>query len=297
MILTLDSGEQIKGDLIIQAALRYDLAPVPVTLEADFRADEALIHALREGQVLTTGHGDRLKIISSRPVMGGVVRDESLDSAVRIVAFLEPCAPIAYVRERAIIQSNKTLHAIYRAAGCALQSVAADFPVPRFVCMTGDTPSMHIARVLQEAGGVVTWRGGKLQFLRLPDLFKQKPTKQLPNVASDDVQSGFLERHEVPFFFTVDATGAIKFGDRAKARTAIFAPHQNVASMHNMTHVLVRRKVTKTGYDASMRAGDLIDFIGGDKLAIITACHYYASGTDRAGAQQQYTKLWLGGLL
>lgn len=297
MILLQDTGDQIRGDLIITAALRYDLAPVPVTLEADFRADDSLMENLKEGRTLTTGHGDRLRIIYSRPVLGGTVRDEKLDSAIRIVAFLEECAPASFVRERAIIQSRKTLHAIYRACGCPLQSVSADFAVPRFVCLTGDTPTMHIARALQEAGGVVAWRDGKLHFVRVPDLFKQQPVKQLPNSASDDVQSGFLERHEVPFFFTVDPTGAIKTGDRSKARSAHFAPHQNAAALHNMTHVLVRKKICKINFDASVRAGDLIDFAGGDKLTVLTACHFFASGTDRGGAQQQYSKLWMGGML
>lgn len=296
MILLQDTGDQIRGDLIITAALRYDLAPIPVTLEADFRADESLMEVLKEGRTLTTGQGERLRIIYSRPALGGTVRDGKLDSAIRVVAFLDDCAQASFVRERAIIQSNSTLHGLYRACGCKLRSVASDFPVPRFVCMTGDTPTVHIARALQEAGGVVTWRAGRLEFVRLQDLFKQKPSKTLPNVASDDVQSEFLERHEVPFFFTVDSTGAIKTGDRTKARAALFAPHQDAGRLRNMTHVLVRKKISKIDYDASVRAADLIDFVGGEKQAVITACHYFASGTDRGGAGQQFTKLWTGGL-
>jgi|GEM_PF-3807412 len=40
-------------------------------------------------------------------------------------------------------------------------------------------------------------------------------------------------------------------------------------------------------------AGDLIEFVGGVPLVIITAAHVFESGAD-GGETNQYTRLWLG---
>lgn len=294
MILTFEDGNQIRGDLIVSAALRSDLTPVPLTLEADIRADESVTHLLREGRILTTGFGDRLRIIYSQPVQGGAVQGDRLLAAVRIVAFLDECCPVSFVRERAIIKENQPLLALYRAAGCSLRSVSGDFPVGRFACLVGDTPSFRITRALQEAGGVVRWKNGKLHFIRLQDVLKADPAISLPNNASDDVQSGFLERHEAPFFYSLDASGAIIQGNRTKARNAVYAPRMSAIALQNMTRCLVRRKVSKTDFAGQLCAGDVVQYTGGEKMAIITACHYFASGTDNGGGQTSITKLWTG---
>lgn len=297
MILHFSNGDQIRGDAIIRAALRSDLAPIPVTLEADLRADESVLAQVKEGMTITTGHGDRLRIVYSQPLANGLAQGDRLQASVRLVAFLDECAEASFVRERAVIKENHTLLALYRVCGCTLRSVAADFSVARFVCMVGDTPTFHIARALQEAGGVVRWKAGSLHFFTLADLFKQKAAISLPNNASDDIQSGFLERHEAPFFFSVAPDGSIIQGNRPKARTASFSPHQTTLGLNNLGRVLVRRKTIKTDYAGQLCAGDLVDFAGSDPQVIITACHYYESGTDRGGSQQSYSKLWTGGLM
>lgn len=294
MILTFEDGQQIRGDLIITAQLRYDLAPIPVTLDASFRADDSMLKRLEEGKVVITGQGDRLQIVKCQPITGGLVRGDTLDKGVRIIAFLQDCTPASFVRERAVIKNDQTLLAIYRACGCKLKAVDSDFPVPKFVCMTGDTPTFHIARALQEAGGVVRWKNGRMQFYRVQDLFKQSPAIRLPNVATDEIESGFLERHQAPAFFSVAPDGSIVHGNRAKARAARFVPGKNAAQLHNMTRVLVRDKETKTDFAGHLHAGDIIDFVGGEPRAIITALHYFASGTDSAAPASQYTKLWSG---
>jgi hypothetical protein len=63
-----------------------------------------------------------------------------------------------------------------------------------------------------------------------------------------------------------------------------------------MSRCLVQRKIIpKLAYNDGLRAGDLIEFIGANPLAIVTAAHVFQSGTDGSGSNQ-YTKLWLSGL-
>jgi hypothetical protein len=217
-------------------------------------------------------------------------------TAIRITAMLDSCHSAAFVRSRAIIKESAAMSAIYRAAGATIKAVDADFPVPRFYCPVGETPTFHIARVLQEEGGAVRWKSGRLQFVRLPDLFKQKPVLDLPNNASDDVDSGFLERHEVPWFFSLAASGAAVFGNRDKPRAVRYSPFKDAQRLRNMTRCLVHRKTSRTTMRGNVVAGDLIAYAGGAKLAVITAAHVFGSGTDDGGQQEAYTLLWVGSL-
>lgn len=297
MIIYLSNGIQIRGDLIKSAVLRSDMSPVPVTLEAEIRTDDDMTKYLSEGQILTLGGetGDALRIVKANRVINRMVQGEREMSAIQITAILDACHNIVFVRSRAIIKENSALSAIYRAAGANIKAIDADFPVPRFYCPIGDTPSFHITRALQEEGGIVRWKKGAISFIRLPDLFKQKAVMDLPNNASDDVDSGFLERHEIPWFYSLDDTGAIVIGNQQKPRSVRFSPFKNVQRLYNMSRCLVQRKVTKISLNARLVAGDLINFIDGVPLSIITAAHVFENDTDGSGSNQ-YSRLWLGSL-
>jgi len=300
VILYLSNGKQIRGDFIKSAVLRSDMSPVPVTLEAEIRIDDGIDKYLTEGQLLTVGgasaqYGDAMRIIKSTKVINRAVQGERKMAGVQVTAILDACHPVVFVRNKAIIKENDTLASIYRAAGATLKSIDADFPVPMFYCFVGDTPSFHIARALQEEGGVVRWKNGRLKFFRLPDLFRQKPIMNLPNNASDDVHSGFLERHEIPWFFSLNDSGGFVYGNQNKPRSVRFSPRKNEQHLRNMTRCLVQRKATKINFASQLAAGDLINFIDGEPLVIITAAHAFQSGTDGSGSNQ-YTRLWLGSL-
>lgn len=300
MILYLNSGEQMRGDLIKSAIIRSDMSPVPVTLEAEIRTDEDMAKKLAEGEMITAGgssvsSGDTLRIIKSTLVENRIVQGNREMDAIQITAMLDACHGIAFVRNRAIIKENAVLSAIYRASGAAIKAVDADFPVPRFYCPVGDTPSFHIAKALQEEGGIVRWKDGRLKFFRLPDLFKQDPIMELPENASDYINSGFLERHEIPWFYSLDDAGGFVLGDQRKPRSVRYAPFMNAQRLRNMSRCLVQRKISNINLSAGIAAGDLINFTGRDPLVVITAAHVFQSGTDGSGSNQ-YTRLWLGSL-
>jgi len=296
VLLSLADGSQVRGDLIASATLRSDLAPVPMTLEADINVGDASIERqLVQDQIITAGSGDKFRIVKAVKAQSKDVQGERLRAVMRVTALLDSCHAVAFVRSRAIIREQASLAAIYRATGATIRAIGADFPVPRFYCPVGDTPSFHIARVLQEEGGVVRWKDGRLTFIRLPDLFKQVPITTLPHNASDEVESGFLERHELPFFYSLDASAGFVFGNRDKPRIARFAPFQNEQRLRNMSRCLLRAKVVKVPFDMTIGAGELVQFSDGSKLAVITAAHVWAA-TSGAGPGKSYTRLWLGAL-
>ena len=281
--------------MIRSAVLRNDLAPIPVTLEADIRVDDATDRQLAQDMLITAA-GSPMRIIKATKTVGRAAQGDHGQASTKIIAVLDACRPACFVRDRPITKERTTLAAIYRAAGATIQAVEGDFEAPRFSCLVGDTPTFGIARLLQQEGGVVRWKAGRLRFFRLADLFGQKPILDLPNNACDDVDSGFQERHQVPWFYSTAADGSFVYGDRSKARAAVFSPNTDARQLRNMTRCLVRRKVTKINYAGQLCAGDLINFQGGEQLAIITAAHVFETGTDDGGAYNTYTKLWLGKL-
>lgn len=295
MILYLSNGEQIRGDLIKSAVLRSDLSPVPVTLEAEIRSgDEIMDKLLAEGKSLTDAFGNELQIVKSVRISSDRVQGSREQTGYRVTALLAACAQVAYVRSRAIIKENATLAGIYKAAGATVSGVESDFSVARFYCPVGETPSFHIARVLQEEGGVVRWKSTRLQFLGLKDLFRQKSVKTIPQNASENVQTGFLERHQVPWFFSLNDSGGFVFGNRSKARTVRYSPFKNAQKLQNMTRCLVLAKIARFDFDLRLRAGDIIEEEDAGKYAVITAAHVFRCGQDQGGTPEAYTKLWLG---
>jgi len=292
MILYTEDGRQIQGDMIRSAVIRSDASPVPVTLEAEIRFDEDLKRKIVEGKTISLANGDELSIVYVGNVSNRMAQGRREMGAQKVIALINSCKLMAYVRERALIAENATLFGLYRAAGCSLKAVESDFSVSRFVCPVGGVPSFHVARILQEEGGIVRWKNGRLQFRRIADLFRQEPAETLADNAYEEVESEFLERHELPWFFSLNAAGEFVFGDRTKARSVGYSPFKTPLQLRNMSSALVHRRVIKTGPTYSRSAGDMIRIVGYGDLAVVTAVHVFESGTDGSGSNQ-YSRLWL----
>ena len=189
------------------------------------------------------------------------------------------------------------MNELFRASGSGLTVVDGDFPVDRFNCYVGESPSFHLARALQENCGIVRYKKGQLRFWRLPDLFKQEPIIKLVDNEQQDINAGFTERHHVQSFYSIAPDGSFVYGNRNKARTARFMPHMNEMQLHNLTRCLVQKKIARIYYDEEICAGDLVEIEGKlpRKLVVVTAAHAVLSGTDGA-APEQFTRLWLSSL-
>lgn len=298
MIFILSNGKQIRGDLVRRAIIRSDLSPVPVTLEADFVAgDDDFDSLLAQGKTLKAPNGDTFQIVKSSRIIGrDGDKNGRKNELFSIIGLLQNCLPVSKALKRAIIKENAHLSEIYRAAGCVIKSVEADFPIPRFYCYVGETPSFQIAQVLQDEGGVVRWKNQRLQFMRSPDLFKQKPVLTMPSNAAVDTTVDFLEKHQVPWYFSVNPSGNLIFGDRDKERPAVFSPAKTVQKLNNLSRVLIQRRVVKILLNVTICAGDIIQFSDGKLYTVITAAHCFASGTGGENGIQTSTRLWLGEL-
>lgn len=295
MELYYDKDRLIRGDWIRRAVKRSDLAPIPLTLEAEIRVEPETKKFFEVGKTLATYSGDELEVIKAELIQSGVVQGGERAAYMRLIAILKCVKAVSFIKPTAIIKHRASLAEVYRGAGATLRGIEGDFPVPRFVCVAGEAPTYHIARALQEGGGVVRWRNGKLAFIPLRSLFQQKPVTTIANSAADDMESGFLERHDVPSFYSVNADGEFVFGNRAKARAVRYQPGMSEIALRNMTSCLVLTKTTSVKYDERLAAGDLIEVQGAAPLVVMTAATLFSAGID-GDPPEQYTRLWLGRL-
>ncbi len=290
------AGTELRGDLIRFAVMRNDAVPIPCTLEAEIRVDESIKSGLEEGQVITVGQDeDKFYIIKSIHGDARMSQNAHDTQSVKITALLENCYTVSFVRDKAIVKEKATLSQCYKASGATLQSIDADFPIDRFMCYVGESPTFHISRALQENGGIIRWKKGKMTFFKLPDLFKQEPVHSIADNAAQDIKSGFSERHAVQSFYSLDENGAFVYGNKEKARSARFMPHMNEQQLRNLTRCLVQRKIAKIYYNEAICAGDLINVVNAPPLVVVTVAHVYTSGTD-GGSTEQFTKLWLSSM-
>ena len=292
-----DDGEKqlVDGEYLKSFVLRNDLVPVPVTLEADIRVDNESLQFFEQGMKVYTANDDEFIILKSEPMSSGKVQGGNVAQLVKITAVLSSLINACYAKEKSIRKKNTTLADIYRAIGCRADAIVGDLTVPTFNCMAGEPPSYQIAVILQESAGVIRWRDGKLAFMRLDDLFNQEVITDIPIVAGESVTSGFLERHEIPSFYSVDDSGEFVYGNKEKARTARFVANKDQLTLRNMSTCLVLKQISRIAYNDNIVAGDLLQVSADENLVVITAVHVFTGGVD-GDPPRQYTKLWLGEL-
>lgn len=280
---------------ILSAILRTDLVPVPVSLELETRYSAELEPQLAEGKTLYVGSkAIPLQIIKSQIKQSTtLITNGERVGIIQVTALLEPCAGIGYRRQKAVILKNNSLGAIYKACGAKV-SIKNDFTVPLFVSLVGQVPSEMIAKVLQEEAAVVRWNGKQIDCVRLADLVKQDPKLSLPKGSGEQVESGFLERHIVPSFYSTDTSRAIIKGNTRKVRAMQYTPRHSERAANNMTAALITKVILQSTYDDQYQAGDVFT-IGGVPMAIITAAHVYETENEGEGGNQ-YSRFWLGEL-
>lgn len=292
-----DGGDKllVDGEYIKKAVIRSDLVPIPVTLELDIRVEEDSKIFFEQGKKLYTGNGDEFTILKSEVVSSGKIQGGNMAQFVSIIAVLSALIDACYVKDRSIRKVKTNLSDVYRSIGCKLQGIDGDFSVSEFNCLAGEPPSFQISVILQESGGVITWLDGRLGFKTYNDLFSQEPLTDIPIYSAESVSSGFIERHEIPTFYSVNDQGDFIYGNQNKSRTLRFVPNKDEITLRNMSTCLVLKQVSRIGYNDNIRAGDLIQVNEKDSLVVITAAHVFSVGIDGDPARQ-YTKLWLGEL-
>lgn len=285
------SIEGIHSAFILAACLRYDMAPIPVTFEAQIRLTSETAQLVQDGSDIRVNEIP-FRVIKSEPLRNAGMQGDAPLSAVSITAFPAALVDVARRRRSAVIGMDVSFSSIYRSCGATV-GIDGDMNIARFACFKGDVPTVHIARVLQEESAVLTWAAGRVKLARLRDLMAQAPVAGLSITASEDVQSDFLETDEIPQFVSVGPDGMFLSGERRDESQAVaYTPRKSARELGQMARVLVRRKIVVAQPNLAIQAGTVLN-MGDTPMAVMTAAHYTRNGTDGDGVAQ-YSRFWLG---
>jgi len=290
-----NGGKLIPSDTVISWINRSDLTPVPRTVEFSVQNKDGIDKELIVGAYIWTG-GENLKYeilkVSKSAALGAIQGDSPLQ-AFTVFAVLHSCAKICFRQDRPVIKRNTTIGGMYRACGADVK-IENDINIASFASLAGEVPSFAIARSLQEISATLVYRDKKLSAIRLADMMKQDPLDEIgQSDSTDSIDSEFLERHEIASFYTIKPDGIADFGNFDKARAVQYIPRKAPEELHNMTKVMVTRRVVDADMTQSMQAGDVLR-VDGNNYGIITAAHY-SFAVD--GIKQTGSKFWVGDLV
>lgn len=298
MQIALPDGTLLRGDFVLRAVQRFDLTPIPSTLELMLRADSTVGERFAPGAALLAGSSrDRYEVIKVRRAVSETIQGQGGQAEVlELTAVLQAVVALAWPLARSVVKEGKSLGEVYRSCGAAAR-VSSDIPVGRFSCFAGHFPTVGIAQALQEEAAAAVWRPNQtLAFVRIADLFAGRPVEVLAADNTRRVESPFLERHEVPWALSMGPDGLEVMGrrDQSQARGMVFLPRTTARVLDNMTRCLMVRRTLTGTFAGHMRAGDGVD-IAGVRHIIVTAAHTWDTGAS-GGAVDQSTRLWLAEL-
>lgn len=294
MIITLDNNQIIPSSELIEATLRSSLEPCPLTFECVVKLNPEISGSLLENKILKVGKEQTaVKIILAQDTIAPW-HNGNLITIRKIIALHENSAGIAQTLRRAIIRENVDLSDIYRACG-GKSEVEKSFKIPKFYAFAGQTPSIEIARVCQEHGGVVQWQPNhnRLAFVRIHDLFAQEPKSISPKNADKTMKSDYLVQHEIPRYISTDESGAmIQSQISSDAAVSVkFVPHKTQAQLNAMVKLILNAKEIPCDFSPDIHAGDLAK-IGHTDMVIITAAHTWR--INNTGVTENLSIFWLG---
>lgn len=294
MNIYLDRGkkELIPADLLVSAILRTDLAPVPRTLELRLRVKDSLVSSLIEGKELVAGYEELPYTIVKAERIEPAQAPQGTDQqqVVMLTCLLTQCLGVASRSPRAIIRDAARIGEIYRACGATIP-VDDEFVVSRFCCLKGGVPSESLARVMQEESAALVLRNGRLSVKRISELIAQKPRDVIKQVdPTTDIQSVFIESHEIPNFYTVGADGECLGGDMSRNRQVRFMPRSNARVLNSAGKALVVQKKLTSQLAQDIVAGDVIEVMG-ERFVVVTSANVF---TQEEGVTETNTLFWLG---
>lgn len=297
MKLALEDGTPLPGDFVLRAVQRFDLAPIPSTLELTLRTDASALDTFRDGGVVLAGSSlDRYRIVKvARTVSTWVQSENGPAMVLEATAMLDALRQVALPLTRAVVQAGSSFAQVYRGCG-ATATVGADVPAWRFTCLAGQFPTAGIAQLMREEGAVPVWGGDRrLDFIRLPDLFGRDPVDAVEDDPTRYVGSSFLEQHELVRGMATAPDGAITVGRSDPPREVLFLPRAPARVLDNLGRCLVLRRELPSAFNGGLRAGDRID-VGDVPHVALTVAHVWDAGASGAPAEQ-VSRLWLGQLL
>lgn len=287
------TGVVFSSDELISATIRYDLVPVPVTMELKTLGNE-ITKSLEVGdKLIVLDDNTELTIIKKHIQDTDLLQGMRLLSIVSFVAVLSGCENLMQATDRAILLQSTTMAGAYRACGVSLP-FDKDVPLTEFEVFFGKTPSFEIARRCCEEASVICYQNKKLNAIRLKELFNSEPKSEFaPNLVQYH-NNQQLQEVLTTQYITINPDGSTVEESLNGAKTASFYPNMDTRRLKNLRTVLVHKATITRHLSPQFVAGDVFT-IGDEKYVVLTAVHYLATGS-MGGEAGAVSRFWLSQL-
>lgn len=294
MLLAFEDGTALRGDMLVRQVQRFDLAPVPSTLDATIRVDASTQGLLAEGNKLRAGTDmDLYRIIKATHLPPAAqAQDGRPIQLCQVIAVLDGTQALMWAQQKAVVKHGAGMAECYRACGATVR-MGSDVPIQRMFVPKGHFATYALAELMAEEFAAPVWQASSLHFKRVPDLMAQKPVLALEVDAGRAVESSWLEQFESVSAYSCDADGkVIRAPGATDARPAAFMPRQPLRVLTNWGRWLAVRRSLDAQWSGQLRAGHVIA-MAGEAHIVVTAAHMYENNAAGGGSNQQ-TRLWLG---
>lgn len=285
-------GVMLSGSELVEATLRYDLIPVPVSLELKLAGNENTKSLQIGDTLLILEQQTALTVIKKQVQDTDMMQGDNVISIVLLMAVLSGCEKLIAPTNKAILLNSTSFASAYRACGVDT-AFGKDVPLTAFDCFFGKVPTFEIARRACEEACVIAYKDNHLNAIRLKELINQEPILKLDPMSIQYNQS--LDNTLLPHFITVNSDGTTVEESLAGNKSANFYPNMDTRRLKNLRTVLVQKATVLRNLSPQFTAADVF-LVGDEKYIILTAVHYLATGA--MGEQSaMYSKFWLSQVL
>lgn len=287
----LENDHAISDHDVVSAVLRYDLVPIPVTLELVVNAVPNVANMLDVGRMVTLANGIELVIVKAEQFIGNKILDGHRTGAIVVTAVLAGCERLIHVTTKAVNLKDASFNEIYRACGAKV-SFSQDIKVGRFVCFKGQMATQRISWSLQKEASCIAYDidSRSLQVCRIIDLLSQEPTiydasavQWLSHAHTD----GDVATHHL----SIDPNGTDIIGQTPMSGRMDYIPRCDAREINNLSRVLIVRGTIERAIDESLIAGRAVA-INDNSYVVATSAIRYESGAFGGGSQLSI-KSWL----
>lgn len=284
------TGLALTGEELLSATLRYDLVPVPVTLEFRTIGNEMTKSIEVGDKLLLLDSNTLLTVIKKQIKETDLMQGERLISIVSFVAVLSSCEKLIEATDRAILQQSSSMSDAYRACGSSIP-FGKDVPLMEFEVFFGKTPTFEIARRCCEEASVICYRDGKLNAIRINEIFNADAKIQMDEKSVQFHDNQKLQEVLTTQYITINPDGSTVEESLTGAKTANFYPNMDTRRLKNLRTVLVHKATAMRHLSPDFIAGDIV-MVGKQKYVILTAAHHIATGS-LGGEPSAFSKFWL----
>lgn len=284
------SGYVIPHNVLMSALWRYDLIPVPLTLEFKIQVNEET-STLQESDIVLIGEDETpLKIVKKHSQDPDIVQDGKFIKIASFIAFLDGCEKLIEPSRKAILLSETSFTEAYRACGVKIP-FGSDVPLHHFHAFYGKTPSYEVSTRCNEEASVIYFKDKKIHAKRITDLLKQTPILDINGRQVEWENNPFIEKNTIKNFISVAPDGTTIEESLKGSQCASYYPSMDSRRLKNLRTVLIRRGSVMRQLSPSIVAGDVVN-VDLKPYLILTAAHLYQPGSGN-GNGGMVSRFWL----